>query len=477
MISNFGTHGPPQFEVGFTASGTVHVGGAASGEVINSFRVDDHVIAGAFQAGLPERLSDIVDVALAVYLSDRLCRRGSNPHQRYLYNWARHIRVTVPVRNPDVWSESTFYTQFVSTLSYLTEDIWEFEFLRRPKAAEHSFQQEFFPDTIRGMPRVALFSGGLDSLGGLCSEILDQAADTFVLFAGSTNFHHEHRQKRLAAAVAEHTGACIIPCVVPYRFKGRSHREGNRDEPTQRTRGFVHAALGAATAVMAGASELAVYENGVGAINLPYSGAQIGTQLTRAANPIALRMIGEFLSAALAQPFRVQLPFVSQTKGEILESIRALELGWLVDETNSCDRFLRQPQSQCGICTSCVLRRQSLHAAGLRDFDTQEYAADIYKGDFQIPERKLFGYRMMVDQVERLRHTVGGSGAWNALLREFPSLYEVAIDLDREKRERSGADILVSLYRRYCAEWDAFPARPPVHALYTFAEHEGTNGR
>lgn len=475
MKTHFGIGGPPRFEVVLTPSGTVHLGGLPSGEVVNSFRVDDHVIAGAFQAGLPESVSDLVDVALAVYLSDRLCRRGSNRHQRYLYDWARHIKVTVPVRNPDLWAASSLYTQLTSTLAFLTEDTWEFEFVSRQRLEPRSVQQEFFPRSVQGTPRVALFSGGLDSLGGLCSEIEDQRADTFVLFAGGTNFNHAHRQKRLAAAVAGHTGAHIIPCIVPYGFGGRSHREGNRDEPTQRTRGFVHTALGAATAIMAGVNELAVYENGVGAINLPYSGAQIGTHLTRAANPIALGMMSDLLTAAFGQQFRIDLPFLFQTKGEILKSLLSLGVAHLVDETTSCDRFLRQPQSQCGVCTSCVLRRQSLYAAGLRSFDKQEYAADIYANDLHIPEQKLFGYRMMVDQVERLQRASGAVDPWVSLVCEFPSLFEVSSFLDGNILGRNSANSLVALYRRYCAEWGDFPARPPTHALYTRSEHQGTH--
>lgn len=466
---------PPHFEVSLTPRGTIHVEGRQSGEVRNSFHVGEHVIAGAFQVGLPDALSDVVDVALAVYLSDRLCRRGTSRDQRYLYDWARHIKATIPVRNPDLWTSPKLYSALTTTLGFLTEDTWVFEFVPRGRVEVNTLQQDLFPHRIRGTPRVALFSGGLDSFGGLCSEIEDQRADTFVLVAGRTNFTHGHRQNRLAAAVAERTSANIIPCVIPYGFQGRSRSERNRDEPTQRTRGFVHAALGAATAVMAGATEVAIYENGIGAINLPYSGAQIGTHLTRAANPIALSMISDVLSQALDRPFKVDLPFVFQTKGEILKSIQHFGLGHAIDETNSCDRFLRQRQNQCGVCTSCVLRRQSLHAAGLRAFDCEDYAIDIYAREISAPERTLFGYRMMVDQVERLQRAIGAQDPWRSLLRRFPALHEIAISLDSDAPARSSASNLVALYRRYCDEWARFPARPPAHSFYTRTEHRGTH--
>jgi len=469
---------PPHYGIAFSAHGRVRLSGEDAAQVDNSFAVGDHVIAGAFQEALPENVADLVDVALAVYISDRLCRRGSALRSRYLHGWARHLHITVPVRNPSFWCSPAVSSKLLDVLGYFTEDVWEFEFEQRPMTIRGAFQQSLFPPDLAGAVRVALFSGGLDSLAGLCAEILNEAGETFVLFAGSTNNFHKGTQNRLATQLALKSRAPILQCVVPFGFKGREPRAGNRDEPTQRSRGFVHTALGAATAIMAGSDQLAIYENGVGAINLPYSGAQVGTHLTRAAHPVALALMSDFLSTVLGQAFRVELPFLGMTKGEICKSIPLLGAEELVAKTNSCDRFLRRERHQCGVCTSCVLRRQSLYAAGLREFDdSAEYFYDIYSNDIGAMERKLFGYRMMVNQVNRAEAALRRSDPWVGLVSEFPPLLEVALQMEQDGHLFGSAnDTLVGLYSRYVSEWRTFPARPPRQPLYTLHEHGATHG-
>lgn len=464
---------PPRYDLLFSSTGSVRLCGEDAAQTVNSFAVGDHVIAGAFQAALPEKVSDLVDVALAVYITDRLCKRGAIREARYLHGWARQLHVTIPLRNPEFWMDPAIHSRLLRVLSYFTEDVWEFDFVPRPRVPRGAYQQSLFPEDLDGSIRVALFSGGLDSLAGLCSEIEAKRADTYVLFAGSTNFYHQGTQKYLASEVSHKAHARILPCVVPYRFSGRGPRAGNRDEASQRSRGFVHTALGAATAAMAGTDSLAIYENGVGAINLPYSGAQVGTHLTRAANPVGLSYMSEFLTAVLGSQFRVELPFLDRTKGEICCHLRNLGVEHLVAKTTSCDRFLRRAQHQCGVCTSCILRRQSLHAAGLESFDPgSTYFHDIYADVADALERKLFGFRMMVAQVDKLRTAVKSSSPWESLLLEFPQLFEVARQVERDRCfSGSAAEMLVGLYSRYCAEWDAFPPRPPRHRLYTLHEH------
>jgi 7-cyano-7-deazaguanine synthase in queuosine biosynthesis len=468
----------PNFDVVFSPAGVVRFKGEEAAQTMNSVKLGDHVIAGAFQATLPETVTDLVDVAIAAYIADRLCKRGANRRGRYLYGWARNIHVTVPLKEPEFWASNEISSRLRHVLGYLTEDTWTFEFVPRPSGVRSAYQQSLFPPDLRSPVRVALFSGGLDSLAGLCSEISEKKAESFVLFAGCTNNFHKGKQRQLAAAVGQKHAATILPCVVPFGFRGRVRRAGNHDESTQRSRGFVHSALGAATAVMAGVDTLAIYENGIGCINLPYTGAQIGAHLTKAANPIAIALMNDFLTAVLGKVFRVELPFIGQTKGEMCRSLSKLGIQHLTQETTSCDRFLRQAQNQCGVCTSCVLRRLSLHAAGLSDYDPRGlYAYDVYSSDAQILERDVFGYRMMVDQACRLNKALGLSQPWPALVTEFPDLFEVSLALQQTGYSgESAANLLVRLYQQYSAEWNAFPARPPRHRLYTSEEHGADHG-
>lgn len=66
----------------------------------------------------------------------------------------------------------------------------------------------------------------------------------------------------------------------------------------------------------------------------------------------------------------------------------------------------------------------------------------------------------MVSQAHRLQAAVSAPSTWTELAIESPEIAEVVgavpdqgMDATRER--------LVELYRRYCQEWDTFPARPP----------------
>ena len=116
----------------------------------------------------------------------------------------------------------------------------------------------------------ALFSGGLDSFIGVAEELEQRPCGSLVLFSATTNPRLGSRQRELVQDIRRLRGDNIIHVAVPLGLRDRD-QIGGIDERTQRSRGFVFQVLGAVTALMAGAKELYVYENGVGAISLPYT--------------------------------------------------------------------------------------------------------------------------------------------------------------------------------------------------------------
>ena len=125
-------------------------------------------------------------------------------------------------------------------------------------------------------------------------------------------------------------------------------RESDTDEPTQRSRGFVFQVLGAVTALMAGAKELYVYENGVGAISLPYTAAQVGAHNTRATSPLFLAGMSEFISTVVGHQFEIRNPYLFRTKGQMCEALRGSRLRDLIRLTGSCDGFLLLRRAERG---------------------------------------------------------------------------------------------------------------------------------
>ena len=74
---------------------------------------------------------------------------------------------------------------------------------------------------------------------------------------------------------------------------------GRTAESSQRSRGLLFLAAGIATAWALRQDQLRVFENGIGAINLPYLRSQFGSQATRAMHPRTL-LLAQNLAAAIS---------------------------------------------------------------------------------------------------------------------------------------------------------------------------------
>ena len=429
------------------------------------YRIDDRQIAQAFSSAMPGYLADLVDVAMAVYFADRLLSRRPAGTNRSQPHWSRHTELSVPVRDPERWNDADLRTQLEALLWLFTEDEWVLSFVRRPgdpRSAEA--QVHLFPEPPRRPVTTALFSGGLDSLAGLGRELTTRPNDTFVLVSAYTNSRLGHLQRRLIRELRDRYQHRILSVAVPFAFRpgGTHHPEQER---TQRSRGFVYMALGAVTALMAGIDVLTIYENGVGAINLPYTEAQLGTQNTRAVHPFALAKMAGFVQAATGHLFRFENPFLFSTNGQMCSFLCEPGLSDLVARTASCDGYpLRDHEHlQCGACTSCLLRRSSLYQVGSAHLDPAEhYAFDVLRFGWRLPEPRLRPLRAMSDQVRRIRTALAEPDAWRALSFLFPQLLEVALTYESLGKPQGEAEHqLLCLYRTYCLEWRQFETALP----------------
>jgi hypothetical protein len=121
----------------------------------------------------------------------------------------------------------------------------------------------------------------------------------------------------------------------------------------------------------------------------------------------------------------------------------------------------RADQPQCGLCTSCRLRRLSLFAAGLREVDQDGYGCDLYSQQQRVAVPRLKGLWAMEWQAERLQGALRQSLPAHRLLLEFPELRQVCVALSQSlaitPEEAQGR--LVRLYSRHCQEWAEYPFR------------------
>lgn len=460
---------PVAYDMVCTDSGEVRVvvDGAAATLSSDTY-VNDLPIATAFGDVVPPPCADLVDVALAVYVADRLCRRHPRSAPRSEPLWQRRMHLEVPVREPDRWTGSGLGGALAELLTYLTDDVWMLTFVRRrlEAARPSEVQRGLFHEPPAPPSSAALFSGGLDSLAGLVARLAAHPRETVVVFSGRTNRRIGVPQRTLLKSVAGEFPHRVRPVAVRFGLDKRPRGAFDREETSQRTRGFVFQAFGAVMARMAGLDRLDVYENGVGAVNLPYTDAQIGSQATRATHPVTLRLMSTLLARVFDVPFTVALPYACTTKGELCVALRDAGLGSLARQSVSCDGYPQRAKRavQCGVCPSCLLRRQSLHHARLLNDDPAWlYLHDIY--DASVPDawERRFALRAMCGQVHHLRHALAAERPWEALTVRYPELEDAADALAGAASGSVVREELVSLYRRYCDEWGVFAASTIDH--------------
>jgi hypothetical protein len=222
--------------------------------------------------------------------------------------------------------------------------------------------------------------------------------------------------------------------------------EGSHDdEPTRRTRGLVFLGIGAAAALQHRATRLIVAENGIGALNLPFTGAQSGAMTSRAVHPKTLDLMAQLVGALTDADFVIENPFISMTKGEMVRALPEAAYETCA-ASESCDNAASGRGSlerRCGHCTSCLLRRVSFHAAGRDSWDVGTYLSDVMirEGRWRMPE--------MLWQAAGFDRALRSSDP-NALLEHVPDLTHIpygALNLSAQRR----------LLSTYVEEWRHFP--------------------
>jgi 7-cyano-7-deazaguanine synthase in queuosine biosynthesis len=406
--------------------------------------VDARGVTGGLASELLPVAADLVEVAAAVHTADRLTRRTPPSLDPYGLSWRRTLSVRVGVRCRPSWSRREVRQCPTELLKWLSGDAWRLDFRDNDGPAPTDDGRGFLFTSFPQDPfDVCLISGGLDSTAGLAVH-LDRAPDRRVLAVSvATNTRMASVQERTLAHLCRRRGPRVQP--VTYWLQMRRPPA----ETTQRTRAFVFLAAGAAVALTAGKRELTVFENGIGAYNLPYVRSQIGPMATRAMHPRTLALFARLVSLLANSPFSVTNPSLWLAKAELLSTVSDADSDALVSSV-SCDFGFASRVGGgrlCGRCTSCLLRRQSLLAAGLAAVDAaDDYRLDVCAGQpSYLPELDA-----MVWQVVRLRAALADHRPWPRLVRAFPELLDAPAATLEDGRTQ-----LIRLYRTYCAEWSA----------------------
>jgi hypothetical protein len=291
---------------------------------------------------------DAMLVAAAVEFADRTQRRSA-------YNWQREIELDVPVHDVERWNDRRVSGALHDALDFLTGDRWHVSFYprRRPESPARQGQLSLQP----GVDAVIPFSNGLDSraVAGLMSREMGNRLVRVRL--GSTLPDGEALSRERQAFTA-----------VPYKVAAA---KGAFVESTARSRGFKFALISGLAAYLAHAVQVIVPESGQGALGPTLVTVGQAYEDYRS-HPLFTRRMEKFLEALLGHRVRYVFPQLWLTKGETLRRFveECRDDSW--SSTWSCWQQTRQVsvdgrKRQCGICAACMLRRMSIHAAGLSE--------------------------------------------------------------------------------------------------------------
>lgn len=245
---------------------------------------------------LPNQAVDLVRLAGAAYLADRLSDRPTS--------FTRRLELTVEVSQPASWTGGAA-DQFAQLLCWLTGDTWELELVQDPTTRPKPVRK----DDSGSVDSVALLSGGLDSYLGALHLL--SARDDAPLFVGHYDSATAVRQAQNTIRKWLQVSYPSVPSYTQIEFS----QVGQKKESSSRSRSLLFVALGVAIAASRNATTLFVPENGFTSLNLPLHPNRAGALSTRSTHPetfyrinTLLREIGLHVSATN--------PFAEFTKGE-----------------------------------------------------------------------------------------------------------------------------------------------------------------
>lgn len=326
------------------------------------------------------RSMDLLTIAGGVYAADRAVKRRATASDE---TGARTLHLQVAVRDLQFWSREDISARLDALLLFLTGESWTFGFEAAPADGSRDIEQlPLDMPWTRRPRRVALYSGGLDSAAGLANKVLTGAQDYILVTVG----HQSGLRRRCTDQIqrlADLTGTPrqLHVTLVTLLRSGVARRISTQ-ERSQRSRAFLFCAAAAAVAQSCGIEDIDVFENGVGALNLPLTvGMLDGGLATRGAHPRFLQLMSQLATEVAAQPIRYSLPFLQNTKAEMLLSLKGHKLSEWLELSRSCvhTSLRERRKSHCGECAGCVERRQAFAFAQVPERAAEHYRRDIFR--------------------------------------------------------------------------------------------------
>jgi 7-cyano-7-deazaguanine synthase in queuosine biosynthesis len=409
-----------------------------------------------FGEELTKRQIDLLRICMAIHAADGWVRR------RGWTNGRRRLIVDVEVLDAPFWSQPDTYARLKECVDFLSGgDDWCFRFVH-PTTTRHDRCANLF----RGhdlCALVTLYSGGLDSATGLAARLsavkgrmvipvtLRHQMQKGKLIRDHFNLLTEHGLVARKDRQPLQVGAFI-------RNKRIKRELGVRlREVTHRCRPILFMSVAGLVASTVAASEVEVFESGVGSVNLPLVNGPADYHTTRSTNPHYLRLISELVSHVNDAGVRFVLPFADFTKAEMVKRAKELGLEELARKSVSCILHpLRRPGNrQCGYCPACVYRRQAMITAGITE-SRDAYDIDLFSPLSTATEKQLQWIRAYHQQAGRLAELEA---------ERVPKFFRSYLYATQAVSQDCELGPHVEVYRRYQREWAALIADARRHRL------------
>jgi 7-cyano-7-deazaguanine synthase in queuosine biosynthesis len=381
---------------------------------------------------------DAMVVAASAEFADAMVKRPE-------HGWRRKISINVPVYELHQWESPEVRDSLRCALNFVTGDSWDISFRQRRAKLKQS-AQPLLPLPV-STKIVLPFSNGMDSraVAGLLQ--LNAGGGLLKVHVGSK-----------WRSGSSKTSSSQFFTRVPYTF-----HDIHRQESSSRSRGFKFAMIGALAAYLTKAKEIAVPESGQGIFG-PVLASTGHIYPDYRNHPQFSNLMEQLVEALLHHRVKYVFPRLWSTKGETLAEYQRLTGNSDWAKTVSCWKSARWSSVNgrfrpCGICAACLLRRMSVHAAGVEEKPESYICADLNAEQIGSAVDRNFSKR-----IEPIRDY------GIAAVQHLDSLAEYASDILQPRLNRHARMIapyvgesldlagenLRSLFKRHAAEWRNF---------------------
>ena len=310
----------------------------------------------AFESWKP-LVYDAMIVAASVEAADKMVSRPRS-------GWTRRLSISIPVKEIECWSSPDVRNSLKDAIEFLTGDYWEISF--KP-SGNLCMSSKHVPLPLEGsVDSVIAFSEGMDSL--MVARIIESEGDELVRVRVKKG-----KANKSKSGIKQEK---FIP--IPYSVKASKQNK----TIALRSRGFKFAMVGGIACYLTNAKRVVVPESGQGVIGPAL--IHLGQMYPDYRNhPLFTKRMERLLESLFQRSFRFDFPRIWKTKGETLEEFielpgernawRSTRSCWKPNRSSSVNKKYRQ----CGICAACMLRRMSIHTAGLTEVEDAYISSNL----------------------------------------------------------------------------------------------------